>query len=97
MPFSKGKQKTGGRKPGTPNKATTDLKSRISTLMDAEFDAISTDLELLDPKDRVTAYLKFLEFVLPKQRESKLDVTTRLEQLSEAQLNELIDQILSNP
>lgn len=97
MKFEKGKPKTGGRVPGTPNKTTTDIKTRIAALINDQFDTIQGDMEELDPKERVTAYLKFLEYVLPKQREQKIDLTSRLEGLSDEQLNELIDQILNKP
>ena len=97
MKFEKGHKKAGGRQPGTPNKTTTDIKSRITALINEEFETIQSDLEELDPKERVSAYLKFLEYVLPKQRESKIDLGTRLDGLSDDQLNELIDQILNRP
>ena len=89
--------KTGGRTAGTPNKVSSDIKTKIAALIDEQFDAITADLADLEPKERVTAYLKFLEYVLPKQREQKLDVTTRLDSLNDEQLNTLIDQILTNP
>ena len=68
MPFERGKPKTGGRKSGTPNKATGDIKARIAALIDERFDDIAADMDNLDPKDRVTTYLKLLEFVVAKQR-----------------------------
>ena len=83
--------KTGGRTAGTPNKVTSDLKSRIAALIDERFDTISSDLELLEPKDRVTAYLKFLEYVLPKQREQKIDLST----LSDEQIDDLLNKALA--
>ncbi|MEZ0538941.1 hypothetical protein [Fibrella arboris] len=89
-------KKTGGRKAGTPNKVTADLKSRINALIEEQFDAITGDLEHLEPKDRIAAYLKFLEYVLPKQREQKTDVNARLDTLNEDQLNSLIDKVLAN-
>lgn len=91
MPFEKGREKSGGRKAGTPNKATTDLKSKISALVDEQFETIQTDLESLDPKERVTAYLKFLEYVLPKQREQKIDLST----LTEEQIDDLLNRAMN--
>ena len=84
-------QKTGGRIAGTPNKVTSDLKSRIATLMDEQFDTISTDLESLEPKDRVAAYLKLMEYVLPKQREQKIDLST----LTDQQIDDLLNKALA--
>ena len=91
MPFEKCRENTGGRKAGTPNKATTDLKSKISALVDEQFETIQTDLESLDPKERVTAYLKFLEYVLPKQREQKIDLST----LTDEQIDDLLNRAMN--
>ena len=83
--------KTGGRTAGTPNKVTGDIKARIAALIDEQFDTISSDLEQLEPKERVTAYLKFLEYVLPKQREQKLDLST----LTDEQIDDLLNKALN--
>ncbi|GAB3503674.1 hypothetical protein GCM10027341_33160 [Spirosoma knui] len=91
MPFEKGREKTGGRKAGSPNKATTDIKSRIATLIENQFDTIQADLETLEPKERVTVYLKFLEYVVPKQREQKID----LSMLNDEQIDELLNKALA--
>jgi hypothetical protein len=91
MKFDKGHSKQGGRKAGTPNKMTGDLKSRISTLLDSQFDNVVDDLEQLEPKDRVTAYLKFLEYALPKQREQKIDLST----LTDEQIDDLLTKALN--
>lgn len=93
MPFEPGHLKKGGRKSGSQNKTTADIKTRIAALIDEQFDAIQYDLGDLEPKDRVTAYLKFLEYILPKQRESKIDLNSRLDGLTDEQLNKLIDNI----
>ncbi|GAB2560742.1 hypothetical protein [Spirosoma areae] len=91
MQFEKGREKTGGRKPGSTNKSSSDIKAKISALIDNHFDAIKVDLEMLDPKERVTAYLKFLEYVLPKQREQKIDFTT----LTEEQIDKLLSKMMN--
>jgi hypothetical protein len=77
MSYEKGKPKTGGRQTGTPNRTTADLKSRISTLLDAQFDNVVEDLEQLEPKGRVTAYLKLLEFAVPKLNRTEQVNNTR--------------------
>jgi hypothetical protein len=83
-------QKTGGRKAGTPNKATANIKARISRLIDERFDSINNDLNELEPKERVTVYLKFLEYVLPKQREQKIDLSL----LTDNQIDDLLNRAL---
>ncbi|KAB7730482.1 hypothetical protein F5984_15175 [Rudanella paleaurantiibacter] len=88
-------RKTGGRKAGTPNKITSDLKCRIAALVEDQFSTVKKDFRKLEPKDRVTAYLKFLEYILPKQREHKADIANRIGSLDDEQLNNLIDAILT--
>ena len=83
-------QKTGGRKAGTPNKVTSDLRGRIEQLVNDQFDSIKADLEALDPKDRIAAYQRFIEYVLPKQREQKIDLSS----LSDEQIDDLLDRAL---
>ena len=91
MQFEKGREKTGGRKLGSTNRASTDIKSKIAALIDNKFDAIQADLEMLEPKDRVSAYLKFMEYVLPKQREQKIDLST----LSDEQIDDLLEKAMA--
>ena len=91
MPFEKGREKTGGRKSGSTNRTSTDIKSKIADLIDQQFNTITADLELLEPKERVTAYLKFLEYVVPKQREQKIDLST----LSDEQIDDLLNKAMA--
>lgn len=92
MPFKKGQSgNPTGRKAGTQNKATTMLKEKVAALVEEQFDSIRADLELLEPKDRIGAYLRFLEYVMPKQREQKID----LAMLSDEQLTALLNKALS--
>lgn len=91
MKFEKGREKTGGRQSGSTNKASTDIKSKIAALIDNQFDVIQADLETLEPKDRVAAYLKFMDYVLPKQREQKIDLST----LTDEQIDDLLDKAMA--
>ena len=66
MPFQKGKVKTGGRKKGTPNKTTGQFKESIDLILESELERFKTDLDQLEPKERVNVILKLLEFTVPK-------------------------------
>lgn len=74
MAFAKGQPKTGGRKRGTPNKATQDLKVFVSEALEASQVQVLKDLEVMEPVARVNAFLKLLEFVLPKQRHTSAEI-----------------------
>ena len=91
MPFEKGRLKTGGRKAGSANRTSTDIKIRIANLIDEQFDNIAYDMSLLEPKDRVSAYMKLMEYVVPKQREQKIDLST----LTDEQIDDLLDKAMA--
>jgi len=66
--------KTGGRKKGTPNKATADVRSAIASLaqnMAGEVEDWIREIE--DPAKRVDAFSKLIEYHIPKL--SRAEVT----------------------
>src|SRR5699024_9139888 len=62
----KGLKKTGGRKKGTPNKVTADVRTFVTDLLDKNQSQIEKDLQQLEQKERWNEYLKLMEFTLPK-------------------------------
>ena len=81
--------KTGGRQKGTPNKATANLKNTIHGIVERQFETLESDLEELDGRDKINFVLKLIEYVLPKQRETKIDFSS----LSNAEIDELIERL----
>lgn len=78
--FEKGKQKTGGRAKGTPNALNRELREVVRELVEGNAERIRADLEALEPLERVNAWLKLAEFVLPKLQRSEVNVTKEPEQ-----------------
>jgi hypothetical protein len=60
------RRKTGGRRKGTPNKITKDLRKMITGFCENRFDEVMKAWESLDAKDRVKIYIDLLSFCLPK-------------------------------
>ena len=89
MPFDKGKEKTGGRQKGTPNRLKSKLKEAIGELVDSNLETIRHDLAQLEPKDRISLLLKFVEYVIPKERETKIDFSS----LTDEEIDELIERV----
>jgi hypothetical protein len=81
-----------GRPLGVPNKITSNLKDRVNLLIENNFDKLQTDLDTIEPKDRLSIMLKLMEYVLPKQKETKIDFSN----LSDAEIDELINRITKN-
>ncbi|MDB2321765.1 hypothetical protein N9V34_02465 [Flavobacteriaceae bacterium] len=59
-------KKFGGRKKGTPNKMTKELRSTLKDILFHEIEEIEDRLDLLDPKDRLELLIKLMPYALPK-------------------------------
>ena len=95
MPFKKGKSgNPNGRKPGTPNRVTGDFRQRIQQLLDEQFDNLQTDFKALDPKERVNAFIRLLEYTTPKLQ--RTETTFDLSKLMEEQIDSLFARALDN-
>ena len=59
-------KKFGGRKKGTPNKLTKELRSLLKDVLYDEIDRLPERLEELETKDRLELLIKLVPFVFPK-------------------------------
>ena len=87
-----------GRPKGSKNKITKDLRLAVKSFLDSNWDDMQKSYKKLHPKDKLTFYEKLLSYALPKLQSIDANVmfADKLEQLTEAQLNILIDQILNS-
>ena len=81
--------KYGGRQKGSLNKITSNLKATIQGIVERQFETLEDDLEQMDAKDKVNAVLKLIEYVLPKQREQKINFSD----MNDQELDELINRL----
>lgn len=70
MAFQKGRKKTGGRKKGSLNKDTKEIRNFLKTLINET--QIKQDLEDLEPIERLNFLVKLLPYIVPKQKEIDL-------------------------
>ena len=84
MGRTKGITKSGGRKRGTPNKVTADMKERIKQFVEAEFESVAKDFKSLDPRDRIQLFEKFLNYILPRQ--TSANVTAEVTEVNDAKI-----------
>jgi hypothetical protein len=66
MAFETGHQKVGGRKKGTPNKLTKEMREMLKGVVADELNTLGQRIEELEPRDRLEVFIKLLLFVLPK-------------------------------
>lgn len=89
MPKPKGTPKTGGRKKGTPNKVTASLREWITELIDNERERMQSDLQKLEPKDRLMMLEKLMQYVLPKQHSTRMD----FDRLTDTEIDDIVNEI----
>ena len=59
-------RKTGGRKKGTPNRLTFQIRLQLLNALESKIENIPVDLEAMEPKDRVQSLIKLLPYLIPK-------------------------------
>lgn len=90
MARPKGIPKTGGRKKGTPNRSTDELRNLLQSFIDTNMKTLQADYNKLEPKDRLNFINSLLRHVLPAPLQE-------LERLTDEQLDELINRLKEKP
>ena len=90
MSFEKG-NKLGGRTRGSSNKSTEVIKRSVSMILENNIDALQSDLDEMQPRDRVNALLQFMKFVIPTQKAIELDNRESEEEKNESYIQKLME------
>ena len=80
-----------GRPKGASNKSTETIKRSISMLLENNIDTVQSDLDEMQPRDRVNALLQFMKFVIPTQKAIELDNRESQEEKNEAYIQKLME------
>jgi hypothetical protein len=75
-----------GRPKGSPNKTVEEVRGLVQQFVENNLETLQADFEQLEPKDRLLFIERLLKHVLPSPIAS-------LEQLSEADLDILLDKL----
>ena len=59
-------KKYGGRKKGTPNRMTKELRVLLKDIMYQELEEVQERFSLLEPKQRIELIIKLMPYILPK-------------------------------
>jgi len=91
------KEKTGGRKAGTPNKTTQEIRDFMQSFLSEKFESLDEVFEQLEPKDKINAIIKMLPYLVPKQMQMDVSATHKhetkqdLSKLTDAELYNLLE------
>lgn len=91
MAFEKGRQKTGGRTKGTPNRADNDLRKFLDNFLTGNKSDVNKAWEKLSPIQKLTVFKDLLRFVLPTMQ--SVSVQSDLERLDDDQLEYLLMEL----
>lgn len=70
--FQPGRDKEGGRKKGTENKLSGDLRKMMSDFLESNYQAFIEDYQGLKPVERCKIYRHCLQFVIPRMNSVNL-------------------------
>ena len=76
MSFKKGKNKTGGRKSGTANKTTNDMRLQFQHLFENNFDNLQNWFDKVgkdNPQQAISLFLRLSKFILPELQNVKIE------------------------
>lgn len=89
--FVRGRKKTGGRRKGTPNKATNDVREAIALLTQRNVLKLDKWLNAIkEPERKIALFIDLAEFTIPKLARTEITgagggaVILKLESLDEA-------------
>jgi hypothetical protein len=75
MSATKGHKKEGGRKKGTPNRMTYDVRTKYKEFVEGNIDNLNTWMDRVarnDPDKALDFMLKFSEYFIPKLQRTEL-------------------------
>ena len=71
-----------GRPKGVPNKTTSEMRAVFSDLLNVNLETIQSDLDKLEPKDRLTILLKMSEYVIPRLQSTQMESVVEIKSKS---------------
>lgn len=91
MARPKGTPKTGGRKKGTPNRTTKMMRQWLTNFVRKNRRTMQSDLDALEPKDRLIILEKLMGYVIPKQQAVKAEISS----LTDDEIISVVDNLLN--
>lgn len=79
---------------GIKNKSTLTMRQWIQQLIDDNRELLESDLKMLEPVQRWNIVEKLIQYNLPKMRND--DVTLTMQRLSDADIDLIVDKLMSD-
>ena len=72
----KGKPNREGRPPGATNKNTKEIREAFKKLIELNLEQMQKDLKELEPRDRLKMIIDLSSFILPKMKQTDMNIET---------------------
>lgn len=99
MGLQKGQTNNRAGKPrGAKNKVGKGLREKITLFLEGNWPDMEVNFLLLEPKDKIAFFTKLLNYAIPTLQSIQQNtiLENKINKLSEAQLEKMIDQILKS-
>ena len=95
MPFEKGDDRINreGRPKNSKNRVNDEIRTRIDTFLEENFDTLQSDIKGLEPRDRVRFYIELLSYCVPKLRQTELKTEFDFDNLSDEEITALFNRV----
>ena len=84
-----------GRPPGAKNRVNDEIRTRINTFLDENFETIQSDIKDLEARERVRFYIELLQYGVPKLKQTELKTEFDFDNLSDNELTALFNRVNS--
>ena len=75
MPFEKGDERINrnGRPQGAKGRVNDEIRNRINTFLNENFETIQSDIKDLEPRERVRFYIELLQYGISKVKQVEIE------------------------
>jgi len=84
-----------GRLPGALNKVAKDLRLTIVDFLETNWNEVIELWSNLEPKDKIKFYETLMQYAVPKMQSVAVDLDLNLENLTEKQLDYIIETLIN--
>lgn len=85
-----------GKPPGALNKLSRDMRQTITDFLQNNWPEVEKEFRKLDGKNKLNFYKELLQYAIPKMAAYNVDANMSFEQLTEQQLDTIIEKLLNN-
>lgn len=95
MPFEKGDDRINreGRPKNSKNRVNDEIRTRINTFLDENFEIIQSDIKDLEPRERVRFYIELLQYGVPKLKQTELKTGFDFDNLTDNEITALFNRV----